>query len=245
MSETEAGVDWGRRIGAESESHQITSAEEVVGRRLVDNWLWGCGGKTEAEQVSTESAVVGRRGLDWFRATDVESEDVERIVADRCWFLGRRRGLEADSHIEDVSLRGGRLRWLWVSLHRWNINNVENVIIHYVLWRFFLFGLSGLFDLGLFGLSLFWLSGGGDSNFPMLLGLLMFGDVVIVVDGTGAGHFYGFDIEVHVCFSDGDVLEGLDGGLEGGDCDANLFLSVGVPTAFEQLGILAGSLLDL
>jgi hypothetical protein len=79
----------------------------------------------------------------------------------------------------------------------------------------------------------------------MLLGGFIFGDVVIVVDGTGAGHLQGLDIEVHVCFSDGDVLEGLDGGLEGGDCDANLFLPVGVPAVLEQFGILAGSLLDL
>jgi hypothetical protein len=89
LSETEAGVDGGRRIGAESETHQITSTEEVVGRRLVDSWLWGCGGKAEAEQISTESAVVGRRGLDWFWATDVEAENVERIVVGRRWFLGR------------------------------------------------------------------------------------------------------------------------------------------------------------
>lgn len=132
-----------------------------------------------------------------------------------------------------------------IGLHGGHIDNTENVVIHDVLWRFFVLGLSGLLNLGLLGLFLFWLSGGGDSNFPMLLGGFIFGDVVIVVDGTGAGHLQGLDIEVHVCFSDGDVLEGLDGGLEGGDCDANLFLPVGVPAVLEQFGILAGSLLDL
>ena len=102
-----------------------------------------------------------------------------------------------------------------------------------------------MLNLGLLGLSLFRLSGGGDPNFPLLLGGFVFGDVVIVVDGTGAGHLEGFDIEVHVCFSNGDVLEGFDGGLEGGDSEANLFLPVCVPTVLEQFGILAGSLLDL
>ena len=181
-----------------------------------------------------------------FCCPDVEAEDVEGIIVDLLWrSLGRGSGgFEADSHIEDVSLGGGLWWWLWIGLHGWDIDHIEDVIIHDVLRCFFLLWLSGRFGLGLFGLSLFglplfglplfWLFGGGHSSFSLLLVLFIFGDdVVIVVDGAGAGHLECLDIKIHVSFSDGDVLECFDGGLEGGDGDANFLLSVSVPVVLE------------
>jgi hypothetical protein len=171
-----------------------------------------------------------------------ETKNVEWIVID--WFgLGRRSGFEADSsesHIEDVlfGCLGGRLR----GLHHWRDIDyaVEDIVIHDVLDFLWLLDYPWLFNdsrsFRLFLLGCWVLSLGG---------WFFLGDMIIVVDNAGSWHFEGPNIEVHICFSNGNVLEGIDSGLEGRHCDADLLLSIGIPSVFEEFRILAGSLLYL
>lgn len=69
--------------------------------------------------------------------------------------------------------------------------------------------------------------------------------MVIVVDDAGSWHFEGPHIKVHISFSNGNVLEGIDSGFERRHCDADFFLSIGIPSIFEEFCILTGSLLHL
>jgi hypothetical protein len=72
-----------------------------------------------------------------------------------------------------------------------------------------------------------------------------FDDVFVIVDAKTVRHFEGREIEVHLYLSDGNAFEGLYGGLEGLDGDANLFLPVLVPIFLQQLCVLACSFLNL
>jgi hypothetical protein len=148
-----------------------------------------------------------------------------------------RIGLEADSsesHVEDALFLLHRLNWLGLGLGlRRDIHNaVEDiVVIHDVLDPF---GLDWL-GLRLLGLSWLWLL--DDWSFSIsgqVATLLVSADMLIVVDSSaGVGHLETLDIEVHVCFSHWDALEGLDGGLEGRHGNADLLLPVRIPSVFE------------
>jgi hypothetical protein len=76
-------------------------------------------------------------------------------------------------------------------------------------------------------------------------GFLLLGDMIVVVDDAGSRHLEGPHIKVHIGFSDRNVLEVIDSGLEGWHGDANFLFSIGIPCVFKEFRILTGSLLNL
>ena len=72
-----------------------------------------------------------------------------------------------------------------------------------------------------------------------------FGDMFVVVDAKSIRHLERAQVQVHICLSDGNVLEGFNSRLPGFNRNANLFLSVFIPISLKKFGIFARSFLDL
>jgi hypothetical protein len=79
----------------------------------------------------------------------------------------------------------------------------------------------------------------------MCVGLLLLGDMIVVVDHACSRHFEGPHIKVHISLSNRNILESVDSWLEWWHCNANFLLPVSIPCVLEEFRILTGSLLDL
>lgn len=69
--------------------------------------------------------------------------------------------------------------------------------------------------------------------------------MVIIVDSHTVWHFQGTEIQVHICVSNRDALEGFDSGFEGVNWNADLSFSVLIPIFFQKFSVLASPFLNL
>jgi hypothetical protein len=127
------------------------------------------------------------------------------------------------------------LNWLGLGLGLGYIDNaIEDIIIihdasgfFWLLYGFLLFNNFRLLSsswlfFNRFNLSMF-----------LLAHLIIFGDMIIIIDCTSSRHLQGTYIKVHINFSNGDILEGFDSGFERGNRDANFSFSVIIPCVFK------------